>query len=379
MQQVVFHHFTNVNVKYDFKLRNYPISEINGKMKDEIQREVDALCKLRFTREELKYLGSLPFISDDYIQFLRNFQLNADDVVMGFVYDKTENSGFRLFIQGSWLNTILFEVPILAIISEIFSRDRDKIPSVKIDNLYQKLEILGSIKVPFQSVEFGTRRRYSRLWQTRVVKAFSHYSEQFVGTSNVLLAKRFNIKPIGTMAHEYIEAMQALVRLEDSQKYALDIWAREYRGRLGIALSDTLGMDAFLRDFDLYFAKLFDGCRHDSGDPYVWCNKLINHYNQLGVNPKTKWAVFSDGLDIPSAIALNARFRNKINCSFGIGTNLTNDCGFKAPQIVIKMTRCNGNPVAKISDSRGKQMCEDNEYLRYLAKVFKIEKDEIYQ
>jgi len=174
------------------------------------------------------------------------------------------------------------------------------------------------------------------------------------------------------MAHEYIQAMQQIVRLKDSQKYALDIWAKEYRGRLGIALSDTLGIDAFLNDFDLYLAKLFDGIRQDSGNPYQIAKKVINHYKNLGIDSRTKTIVFSDGLDIRRAIDLNNCFSRDIKCSFGIGTNLTNDCGFKAPQIVIKMTRCNNQPVAKISDSSGKQMCNDKNYLAYLANVFNI-------
>jgi len=199
----------------------------------------------------------------------------------------------------------------------------------------------------------------------------------FVGTSNVWLAMKYDLRPIGTMAHEFIQATQSLTRLVDSQKYAFDIWSREYRGDLGIALSDCLGFDAFLKDFDMYFCKLFDGARHDSGDPIEWGNRLIDHYKSMGIDPSTKTAVFSDGLDFQKAVDIHREFSNgitspRIKCSFGIGTNITNDTGFKAPQIVIKMTECNGQPVAKISDSKGKMMCKDSHYLKHLAKTFNI-------
>ena len=175
------------------------------------------------------------------------------------------------------------------------------------------------------------------------------------------------------MAHEFLQAAQALgPRLIDSQKFALQSWAEEYRGQLGIALSDVVGMDAFFRDFDGYFSKLYDGCRHDSGDPYEWCDKLLKHYESLGIDPMTKLAVFSDGLNVPKAMEIAKKFYKKIKISFGIGTNITNDLGPKALQIVIKMTKCRGLPVAKISDSTGKQMCKDQQYLDYLKKIFQI-------
>jgi nicotinate phosphoribosyltransferase len=196
---------------------------------------------------------------------------------------------------------------------------------------------------------------------------------KFVGTSNVWAAKNLGIKPIGTMAHEYIMAGQALTRVADSQKYMLQKWADEYRGHLGIALSDTLGFDAFRLDFDAYFAKLYDGCRHDSGDPVEWGNELIKHYTKMGIYAPVKTAVFSDGLDVDKMIELAINFSGRINTSFGIGTNLVNDCGPDPLQLVMKMTYCNGQPVAKVSDSPGKGMCEDEDYLRYLKQQFRID------
>lgn len=195
----------------------------------------------------------------------------------------------------------------------------------------------------------------------------------FRGTSNVLLARDLNLVPIGTMAHEYLQTYQALgVRLRDSQKVALENWVQEYRGDLGIALTDVVGMDAFLADFDLYFAKLFDGLRHDSGDPIVWGEKALAHYAKLRIDPHTKRLVFSDGLDIPKAIALYDHFGDRTQLGFGIGTNLTNDMGLKPINIVMKLTSCNGQPVAKLSDSPGKILCDDQTFLAYLRQVFNV-------
>jgi nicotinate phosphoribosyltransferase len=197
------------------------------------------------------------------------------------------------------------------------------------------------------------------------------------GTSNVYLAKKLGMTPIGTMAHEFMQAFQALdVRLRDSQKAALEAWVHEYRGDLGIALTDVVGMDAFLRDFDLYFAKLFDGLRHDSGDPYIWGDKAIAHYKKLKIDPKTKILTFSDGLNLDKAWELHQYFKDRIKTSFGIGTNLTNDMGITPINIVLKLVECNGQPVAKLSDSPGKTMINNNTYLAYLRQVFEVDEPE---
>ena len=366
MQQCVFHRFTDVKVEYEFKCRNLH-SGLLLPHKDAIEQEINDLCSLRFQEDELSYLTQFPFFTEGYIEFLRIFNLNRQFVN---IYEK--DGRLQIRITGTWLNTILFETPVLAIISQIYSQGKGNIKEGE-NRLTEKARILQAYRKPFQFVDFGTRRRYSVEWQNHVISYLKEtVPRKFIGTSNVMFAKQHQITPIGTMAHEYIQAMQSLVRLSDSQKYAFQMWADEYRGRLGIALSDTLGMDAFFRDFDLYFSKLFDGARHDSGDPFLWCNKLIRHYKEKGINPRLKTAVFSDGLTPAKAMEINNTFSDHINCSFGIGTNLTNDMGFTAPNIVIKMIKCDGRPVAKISDSTGKQMCSDDEYLKYLSSVFKI-------
>jgi nicotinate phosphoribosyltransferase len=190
----------------------------------------------------------------------------------------------------------------------------------------------------------------------------------------VLLAKELGISPIGTMAHEFLQAFQALdVRLRNFQKAALEAWVQEYRGDLGIALTDVVGMDAFLRDFDLYFAKLFDGLRHDSGDPYEWGDKAFAHYRKLKIDTKTKMLTFSDGLNLEKAWLLHQYFKDRFQVSFGIGTNLTNDMGQTPLNIVLKLVECNGQSVAKISDSSGKTMSDNETFLAYLRQVFEIE------
>ncbi|HYS12609.1 MAG TPA: nicotinate phosphoribosyltransferase, partial [Burkholderiaceae bacterium] len=222
--------------------------------------------------------------------------------------------------------------------------------------------------------DYGTRRRFSHLWQDEVLLTLKdQFSEHMAGTSNVMFAFKHGLTPLGTMAHEYLQACQALgPRLRDSQTYGFEVWAKEYRGDLGIALSDVYGLEAFLRDFDMYFCKLFDGARHDSGDAIDWGERLIAHYDRHRVDPKTKVLVFSDGLTIPRVVELYRRFDGRARLAFGVGTNLTNDLGYTPLQIVVKMVRCNGQPVAKLSDSPEKNMCDDSAYLAYLRQVFDV-------
>ena len=246
--------------------------------------------------------------------------------------------------------------------------------------LQGKIELLkGPHLSDLKIADYGTRRRFSKDWQLEVLQTLSrelgHGAKgQLAGTSNVLLAKQLGLTPLGTMAHEYLQACQALgPRLRDSQVFGFESWAREYRGDLGIALSDVYGIEPFLRDFDLYFCKLFDGARHDSGDPFAWGERMIAHYKKNRVDPKTKILIFSDGLTVPKTIELYHQFKGRCQLAFGIGTNLTNDLGYEPLQIVIKMVHCNGQPVAKLSDTPSKNMCTDEKYLAYLRQVFEIE------
>ena len=371
MAQAVLHQFPGIEVEYRFKCRTKGVNF--APYVDQIVNEIDAMCsKLRPTQDELSYLSTIRFLKPDFVQFLKLFRFERDYIHIAL----KETGELDIRVKGPWLHTILFEVPILAIVSEVYSTAQDNNrQGAGVRRLRNKIN-LARLEVgtdtSFKIADFGTRRRYSSNWHWQVVSEFeSDLRQNFVGTSNVLLAKELNLTPIGTMAHEWVQAHQALgYRLVDSQKMAFENWAKEYRGDLGIALSDTVGVDAFLKDFDMFFAKLFDGTRQDSGNPYTYAKKMIAHYKSLNIDPKTKTIVFSDGLTVEDAIELWHTFKDEINVSFGIGTHLTNDFGYKPLSIVMKMVKCNDQPVAKISDSPGKCMCEDPGYLDYLKSVF---------
>ncbi len=375
MMQVVLHQFPGAEVEYRFKCRN------NGALApyvNEIRQEIRGLCSLRFQDAELAYLKAMRFIKADFIDFLGIFKLNEKYVsVNGLPSGEIEVS-----IKGPWLHTILFEIPVLAIINEVYFRNTQKQPDFEEGRrrLTAKIGLLrGNGLKDLKIADYGTRRRFGKVWHDEALRTLSsklgiHATGQFAGTSNVLFAMKLGLTPLGTMAHEYLQACQALgPRLRDSQVFGFESWAKEYRGDLGIALSDVYGMSAFLRDFDMFFCKLFDGARHDSGDPFQWGERMIAHYNKNRVDPKTKTLIFSDGLTVPRTIELYQQFKGRCQLAFGIGTNLTNDLGYEPLQIVIKMIRCNGQPVAKLSDTPSKNMCDDEKYLAYLRQVFEIE------
>ncbi|SFC54322.1 nicotinate phosphoribosyltransferase [Polaromonas sp. OV174] len=379
MMQVVLHQFPGAEVEYKFKCRNAgaPGIENLAPFVSEIREEIRGLCGLRFEAEELAYLKAMRFIKSDFVDFLGIFQLNEKYVSVSAL----PSGEIEVSIKGPWLHTILFEIPVLAIINEVYFRNTQKQPNLvegrkRLDTKILELQTkgLGELKI----ADYGTRRRFGKAWHEEVLRTLvtrlgTGASGQLAGTSNVLFAMKLGLIPLGTMAHEYLQACQALgPRLRDSQVFGFEMWAKEYRGDLGIALSDVYGMSAFLRDFDLYFCKLFDGARHDSGDPFQWGERMLAHYLANRVDPKTKTLIFSDGLTMTRTIELYQQFRGRCQLAFGIGTNLTNDLGHEPLQIVIKMLRCNGQPVAKLSDTPSKNMCEDEKYLAYLRQVFDI-------
>ncbi len=372
MMQVVLHHFPGAQVEYRFKCRNEGV-DLTPYV-DEIRAEIAALCRLYFQPQELAYLRSFRFMKSDFIDFLGLFHLNAEYIN---VVPASDGSGaIEIQVKGPWLHTILFEVPVLAIVNEVYFRDTQRVPDYEEGRSRLRSKIVMITDNPLLSgckiADYGTRRRFSRSWHTEVITTMkATMGSHFAGTSNVLFAMQYDLTPLGTMAHEYLQACQALgPRLRDSQTYAFDMWAKEYRGDLGIALSDVYGMDAFLRDFDMYCCKLFDGARHDSGDPFDWGERLIAHYRNNRVDPASKILVFSDGLDFDRVISLYLRFKDRARVAFGVGTNLTNDLGYTPLQIVMKMVRCNEQPVAKLSDTPSKNMCEDEAYVNYLRQVF---------
>jgi nicotinate phosphoribosyltransferase len=377
MMQAVLHQYPAAQVQYRFKCRT-PNIDLASHL-PRIRAEIDALCTLYLADDELDYLRGLRFIKSDFVDFLGLFHFDRK-------YVRLEASAqvpgeIELVIEGPWLHTILFEVPLLAIINEVYFDALDQGDTEEgLRRLQAKLERLRAIPDPAACAiaDYGTRRRYSRAWHERMLPLLRNgLGAQFVGTSNVYFARQYGMTPLGTMAHEWLQAFQALgPRLRDSQRAALEAWAREYRGDLGIALSDVVGIDAFLRDYDMYFCKLFDGMRHDSGDPFMWGERMLAHLAANRADPQTKSLVFSDGLDVDKVERLAAHFRGRCRLAFGIGTNLTNDLGPQALNIVIKMTRCNGQAVAKLSDSPGKSMCDDPDYVRYLRQVFGLPAEE---
>ena len=376
MWQTMLHRHPQTQAEYRFVCRNqpaYPLTELL----DEVNAELDALCALSFTEDELRYLGGLRYIKSDFVDFLRIFRFQR-----GFIQAFAEGDQLRIVAKGPQVHVMAFEIFVLAIVNELYFRrfDRAAAEAEGRRRLEAKIAVIEAfvqqpaLRHPFELFDFGVRRRFSRPWQREVVQAFSARLPQvFKGTSNVRLACDLGLVPIGTMAHEYLQTYQALgVRLRDSQKAALEDWVQEYRGDLGIALTDVVGMDAFLADFDLYFAKLFDGLRHDSGDPLVWAEKALAHYAKLRIDPHTKRLVFSDGLTVDKAIALYRALGDRTQLGFGIGTHLSNDVGLQTLNIVMKLTSANGQPVAKLSDSPGKTLCDDATFLAYLRQVFNV-------
>jgi nicotinate phosphoribosyltransferase len=378
MLQVVLHKFPQTHSVYHFRCRNldetvYPLTEIL----QDLNQQLDDLCQLKFKEDELQYLRQLRFIKSDFVDYLELFQLKRR-----FINASIDQKGrLDIWVEGPMVQAMMFEIFVLAIVNELYFRRirSDQVLAEGERRLQAKGVLLKQYEQqqnpndpPFLVSDFGTRRRYSYAWQKHVIEVFHQASPYiFRGTSNVLIAKELGLTPIGTMAHEFLQAFQALdVRLRNFQKLALETWVQEYRGDLGIALTDVVGMDAFLRDFDLYFAKLFDGLRHDSGDPYEWGDKAYAHYKKLKIDSKSKMLTFSDGLNLEKAWDLHQYFKDRFQVSFGIGTNLTNDMGQTPLNIVLKLVECNGQSVAKISDSPGKTMTDNDTFLAYLRQVF---------
>lgn len=375
MWQAMLHRHPAAQAEYHFICRDrpeYPLAELV----DEVQAQLDHLCALRFRPDELQYLRSLRFIKSDFVDFLSLFHFQRHFIEAGAQGDE-----LLIVARGPQVHVMGFEVFVLAIVNELYFRRMDtaEVRAEGRHRLQQKIARLQTFQAeparrfPLQITDFGLRRRFARDWQDEVVATLAREVPQhFAGTSNVGLAYRHKLVPVGTMAHEYLQSYQAFgnVRLRDFQRAALEDWVQEYRGDLGIALTDVVGMDAFLRDFDLYFAKLFDGLRHDSGDPFEWGDKAIEHYQSLRIDVSTKRLVFSDGLDLDRALAIYRYFADRVQLGFGIGTHLTNDLGPTPLNIVMKLMHCNGMPTAKLPDTPGKTHCSDETFLAYLRQVF---------
>ncbi len=305
MMQAVLHQFPGAQVEYRFKCRTPGV--LLAPHADEIREELSSLCALRFSESELAYLRGLRFIKSDFVDFLGLFRLNEKCLNVAAL----PSGEIEIAIRGPWLHTILFEIPVLAIVNEVYFRNTQPVPDFPEGRkrLEQKVALLLGVGLQdLKIADYGTRRRFSKIWQEEVLRVLAaclgtSSNGQLAGSSNVFYSMKLGLTPLGTMAHEYLPACQALgPRLRDSQVFGFEMWAKEYRVDLGIALSDVYGLNAFLRDFDMYFCKLFDGARHDSGDPFDWGERMLAHYAKNRVDPKTKTLIFSDGLTIPSTI-----------------------------------------------------------------------------
>lgn len=384
MGQCIYNKFTSYKTTWTFKCRNKDV-HFTEEMVEEIKHQIQEYCKLRFTEDELDYLENIKWIKGSYVDFLRIWQPRYED----FEITTDAECGLSIEAKGSWLNTSMYEIPTLAIVNEVYFRmnyNYDELLDSYKERLDEKVNKLLTGEYAMGNFsEFGLRRRLSAEAQELAVKKLCGSNKEFkgsncVGTSNVYLAKKYGVTPVGTMAHEWIMCVGQGNHKHNpaySNWYAMDAWTKEYGILNGIALTDAITTDCFLKDFQLTYATLFSGVRHDSGDPYEWGDKMIAHYESLGINPKTKQLLFSDSLDFEKASKLNAYFKDRINVAFGIGTFISNDTCVPALNIVMKTTACNGMEVAKISDTPGKGMCKNPEYVEYLERciMWRMEND----
>ncbi|MEX3239911.1 nicotinate phosphoribosyltransferase [Serratia quinivorans] len=373
MQQAVFHRYPAISVAAEFRCRG---DELLGEYADEIGAQIALMSQLALTDAEFDYLSGLPFFREDYLNWLRDFRYDPQQV-------QIENHAGKLHIRiaGPWREVIMWEVPLLAVISEVVHRHRspDVTPEMAVAHLRNKLAQFKAMSSDvdisrFKLMDFGTRRRFSQAVQQAIVTTLKSEFPYLVGTSNYDLAHQLDLAPVGTQAHEWFQAHQQISPvLANSQRAALQAWLDEYPDQLGIALTDCITMDAFLRDFGPQFAQRYQGLRHDSGDPFEWGEKAIAHFQKLGIDPMSKTLVFSDNLDLDKALALYRHFYQRVNLVFGIGTRLTCDIpGVKPLNIVIKLVECKGKPVAKLSDSPGKTICQDQAFVKALRKAFDL-------
>ena len=373
MGQAIYHQFPSYKTTWTFKCRNTDV-HFTPEMLEEIKRQIRLYCQLSFKEDELEYLHSIRWLKGSYVDFLRLWKPRYED----FEISDDDECGLKIETRGTWLNTSMYEVPTLAIVNEVYFRmqyDYEQLMESFRERLQEKIDRLSKNEYMLATFsEFGLRRRLSaeaqELAVSHLAKAYLGNSN-FLGTSNVYLARKYEIKPVGTMAHEWIMCTGQGDHRHNpaySNYYALRAWVDEYGVLNGTALTDTITTDCFLRDFDLTYATLFTGVRHDSGDPYVWGDKIIEHYRKLRVDPKNKTLLFSDSLIFEKATTIYEYFHNECNVAFGIGTYIANDTCVKPLNIVMKVTLCNGQDVAKLSDVEGKGMCKNEKYVHYLKR-----------
>ena len=376
MQQAYLHQAPDVEAEWELHCRS---NEDLTPYLELIREELAGMSQLQISLPSLRALSrQAPYLQPDYLDFLYHFRFDPSLLSIGI-----ERGQLAIRARGGQTQVSLFEIPVMATLSEV--RNSVRYPEVTPEVIEKstmakivQLQRLGDAVdlSGFRFTDFGTRRRFSFAAQQQVLGLLKqHLPEQLVGSSNPLLAQQFALPAIGTMAHEWLQTHQGLnYPLAATQKAALSNWLREYRGQLGIALTDVIGIDAFCRDLDFQLASQYSGFRQDSGDPLLWGEKLIAHLESLGIDPIHKTLVFSDGLDFARAVALYRHFHGRVQTSFGIGTWLMGDFGINQPlNMVMKMVRLGGQSVAKISDSPGKTLCRDREFLTNLMEAFAVE------
>ena len=381
MGQVIMHQYPSFQVTWTFKCRNKDVY-FTDEMIEEIREQLKHYCSLSFTNVELDYLRKIDFIKGNYVDFLSVYHPRYDH----FSIKRADDGSLDIEAKGPWFLTTYYEIPVLSIVNEVYFRMTYqgevyyRLLVEQMNRFNAKLEGLKENKYRLAVFsDFGTRRRFSFDTQKVLIEKLSKAQKNnelgnsvFLGTSNVLFAKEFGVKAIGTMAHEFIMAVgqgQHEYNPAYSNKFALASWVKEYGTKNGIYLTDTIGTDNCLLDFDDHYSTVFTGVRHDSGDPLLWADKMINHYNKYGIDPKTKTFLFSDSLNFEKATKIYDELNEKVRVAFGIGTNITNDTGVPALNIVMKITSVNGQPVAKYSDEPSKTMCKDEEYVEYLKRA----------
>ena len=383
MGQAIYHQFSDYKTTWSFKCRNKDVV-FTPEMVEEIKEQIKAYCELRFTEEELSYLNGIKWLKGSYVDFLRLWQPRYEDFTITTEGDK----GLSIEAKGTWLNTSMYEIPTLAIVNEVYFRmahNYDELMQQFERKLDEKIDWVNKGKYYLSTFsEFGLRRRLSAEAQEMAVQKLSHLNDTlkcastFVGTSNVYLAKKYGVTPVGTMAHEWIMCVGQGNHKHNpsySNWFAMDAWVKEYGVLNGTVLTDTITTDCFLKDFGLTYATLFSGARHDSGDPFEWGEKMLAHYEALGIDAKNKTLLFSDSLNFEKADKLFRHFAGRCKVAFGIGTYISNDTDVSPLNIVMKVTKCNETDVAKVSDTPGKGMCKNPDYVDYLERTIKWRMD----
>lgn len=382
--QMIWHQYPEYTTTWTFRCRNKNV-HFSYDMVDEIKAQIAEFCQLRFTDDELEYLGKIRWIKPAYVKHLKLWHPNAEDIHVKYTGD--EGCGLEITSTGTWLDTSMYEIPILAIVNEVYFRMEynydsliksfKKLADEKVKCLYGGTFVIGSFS------EFGLRRRLSGEAQEYIVEILKEFGEyaaaqdwvtRFVGTSNVYLARKYNLMPVGTMAHESLQCVGQGDPSKNpaySNRFMMESWVKEYGVDNGIMLTDCLTTELFLKDFNKTYATLFSGVRHDSGDPISWGEAIIRSYESMGIDPRTKTLLFSDSLNFIKASEIFRYFSDKAKVAFGIGTYLSNDTEVEPLNIVMKVTQCNGMSVAKISDEPLKTICTDSEYIEYLKRSIK--------